>query len=186
MTPLLQLSFDNQAVMWTAGDTATSALANTSKLSTVCHIILKHVEYDLNMITEFLKSNIWGKKESVWKRGRSRKREKKKQPTALTFFINRWSLSMSLSCCSSFSVRLKSHDVSYTSVSMVTKSSHSSCSPGMCRSFPRRTSDRAQSTWRPQKYKEEDSFTLFYTGVWCNEDVLRGGKKKQNGWSSLH
>lgn len=81
----------------------------------------------------------------------SQKGDRKK---ALTFFINRWSLSMSLSCCSSFSVRLKSHDVSYTSVSMVTKSSHRSCSPGMWRSFPSRTSDRAQSTYQHHKKRD--------------------------------
>ncbi|TNN50122.1 hypothetical protein EYF80_039666 [Liparis tanakae] len=46
----------------------------------------------------------------------------------------------------SLSVRLNSHDVSYTSVSIVTKSSHKSSSPGISRSFARRTSDRAQST----------------------------------------
>lgn len=75
----------------------------------------------------------------------------KVQNIPLTFFISRRSLSMSLSCCRSLSVRLNSHDVSYTSVSMVTKSSHKSSSPGISRSFPRRTSDRAQSTWQTER-----------------------------------
>lgn len=81
MTPLLQLSLDSRAVMWTTGDTATSALANTSKLSTACHIILKDMEYDLKPITELLNFNIWGKKrsESVWS-GMWQEPKKKKNP----------------------------------------------------------------------------------------------------------
>lgn len=67
----------------------------------------------------------------------------------LTLFISSCSFSMSLSCCKSFSVRLSSHDVSYTRVSMVTKLSPSCCNPGIFRSFARRTRERAQSTWRP-------------------------------------
>lgn len=86
---------------------------------------------------------------------------------------------MSLSCCSSLSVRLKSHDVSYTSVSMVTKSSHRSCSPGMWRSFPRRTSDRAQSTCQHQKQKKKKKrcskkheIVLSHTEFWCTRKQM--------------
>lgn len=79
-------------------------------------------------------------------KGGCRQQNKERTASKHTFFMRRWSLSMSLSCCSSFSVRLRSHDVSYTSVSMVTRSSHSTSSPGMFCSFPRRTRDRAQST----------------------------------------
>lgn len=113
------------------------------------------------------------KKKKTSHRRVSQKGDRKK---ALTFFINRWSLSMSLSCCSSFSVRLKSHDVSYTSVSMVTKSSHRSCSPGMWRSFPRRTSDRAQSTYQQQKKKRfsgNHEIGLSYTEFWCNTQLKK-------------